>query len=567
MRLAKHSWGFKKDDGSNPEKSNSENKEPQGNPSSSAQQDEKNSNPSPPGVTPGTSVVEGEAKEKAPPLSSSPVTPHPGHPSPQVGPMITTGSQPQASPSGHAGGSGFAHGSSPTNSHGGFKTPTTPLSKASTQAALPDKDTSKDAAPEKDGMNDLKVKIHKRLLEEIDLTKLTDNDANELRLQIKQAVNQLLLEENALLTSSERDRLVDDILNETMGLGPLEPLLRDRSITEIMINGPYMVFVERKGKLTETNVKFKDNAHLLQIIDRIVSAVGRRVDETQPLCDARLKDGSRFNCVIPPLALDGALVTIRKFSKDPYKIQDLINFGSLNEQAAMLLKGFVEARLNIVISGGTGSGKTTLLNVLSSFIPDDERIVTIEDTAELQLQQRHVARMETRPANIEGRGEINQRDLVKNALRMRPERIVLGECRGGETLDMLQAMNTGHDGSLTTLHANNPRDAIRRMETMVMMAGYDLPQKAIREQISSAVHVVIQASRLSDGSRRVMNITELVGMEGDVILIQDIFSFVQYGLDENKKVIGEFKYTGVRPKFMDVLVAEGVDIDFSMFDS
>ncbi|MBY0404343.1 MAG: CpaF family protein [Cyanobacteria bacterium] len=416
-------------------------------------------------------------------------------------------------------------------------------------------------------MNDLKVKIHKRLLEEIDLTKLTDNDANELRLQIKQAVNQLLLEENALLTSSERDRLVDDILNETMGLGPLEPLLRDRSITEIMINGPYMVFVERKGKLTETNVKFKDNAHLLQIIDRIVSAVGRRVDETQPLCDARLKDGSRFNCVIPPLALDGALVTIRKFSKDPYKIQDLINFGSLNEQAAILLKGFVEARLNIVISGGTGSGKTTLLNVLSSFIPDDERIVTIEDTAELQLQQRHVARMETRPANIEGRGEINQRDLVKNALRMRPERIVLGECRGGETLDMLQAMNTGHDGSLTTLHANNPRDAIRRMETMVMMAGYDLPQKAIREQISSAVHVVIQASRLSDGSRRVMNITELVGMEGDVILIQDIFSFVQYGLDENKKVIGEFKYTGVRPKFMDVLVAEGVDIDFSMFDS
>jgi pilus assembly protein CpaF len=289
------------------------------------------------------------------------------------------------------------------------------------------------------------------------------------------------------------------------------------------------------------------------------------VDETQPLCDARLKDGSRFNCVIPPLALDGPLVTIRKFSKDPFKIEDLVRFGSLTDQSAMLLKGFVEAHLNMVISGGTGSGKTTLLNVLSSFIPDGERIVTIEDTAELQLQQRHVARMETRPANIEGRGEITQRDLVKNALRMRPERIVLGECRGGEALDMLQAMNTGHDGSLTTLHANTPRDAIRRMETMVMMAGYDLPQKAIREQIASAVHVIIQASRLNDGSRRVMNITEVVGMEGDVILLQDVFTFVQYGVDENKKIIGEFKYTGVRPKFMDQLIAEGVDIDYDMF--
>jgi pilus assembly protein CpaF len=328
-----------------------------------------------------------------------------------------------------------------------------------------------------------------------------------------------------------------------------------------------MVFVERKGKLQETNVKFKDNAHLLQVIDRIVSAVGRRVDETQPLCDARLKDGSRFNCVIPPLALDGPLVSIRKFSKDPLKIDDLVRFGALTHEAATLLQGFVEARLNIVISGGTGSGKTTLLNALSSFIPDDERIVTIEDAAELQLQQRHVARMETRPANIEGKGEITQRELVKNSLRMRPERIVLGECRGGEALDMLQAMNTGHDGSLTTLHANTPRDAVRRMETMVMMAGYDLPQRAIREQIASAVHIIIQANRLSDGSRKVLNITEIVGMEGDVVLLQDIFVFHQYGVDENKKVVGEFKYTGVRPKFLDTLVAHGVDLDLTMFQT
>ncbi len=413
---------------------------------------------------------------------------------------------------------------------------------------------------------DLKTRIHTRLIEEIDLSRLAEGNDEQLRWQLKEAISQLLADEDALLTTSERDRLMQEILNETMGLGPLEPLLSDDTITEIMICGPKLTFIERKGKLVESDVQFKDNAHLIQIIDRIVSAVGRRVDETQPLCDARLKDGSRFNCVIPPLALDGPLVTIRKFSKDPFKIEDLIGFGSLTEQAAELLRGFVEGRLNIVISGGTGSGKTTLLNVLSSFIPDGERIVTIEDTAELQLQQRHVARMETRPANIEGKGEINQRDLVKNSLRMRPERIVLGECRGGEALDMLQAMNTGHDGSLTTLHANNPRDAIRRMETMVMMAGYDLPQKAIREQIASAVNVIVQASRLSDGSRKVMYISEVVGMEGDVILLQDIFKFHQYGMDEDRKIMGEFKYMGVRPKFLDTLIAEGVEIDMSMFE-
>lgn len=422
----------------------------------------------------------------------------------------------------------------------------------------------KETTPE-DPYFELKSNIHRRLIEEIDLNQLKEKGSTNLREQIKDAISHLLMEESNLLTLNERDRLIEDIVNEAMGLGPLEQLLRDQSISEIMILGPHLVYVERNGKLTESKVRFKDDGHLLQIIDRIVSAVGRRVDETQPLCDARLKDGSRFNCVIPPLALDGPLVTIRKFSKDPLTVQDLINFGSLTTESAELLRGFVKGRLNIVISGGTGSGKTTLLNVLSSFIPDDERIVTIEDTAELQLQQRHVARMETRPPNLEGRGEITMRDLVKNSLRMRPERIVVGECRSGETLDMLQAMNTGHDGSLTTLHANTPRDAIRRMETMVMMAGYDLPQKAIREQISSAVHVIIQASRLSDGSRRVMNITEVVGMEGDVVLLQDIFHFVQQGVDENNKIIGSFRPTGIRPKFLDILKSEGIDIDESIF--
>ena len=427
------------------------------------------------------------------------------------------------------------------------------------------KKPGKETAAAEDPYFEMKANVHRRLIEEIDFNQLTEKNGPGLRDQIRDAIHHLLMQEGALLTASERERTVEDILNEAMGLGPLEQLLRDHSITEIMILGPHMVYVERNGKLTESKVRFKDDAHLLQIVDRIVSAVGRRVDETQPLCDARLKDGSRFNCVIPPLALDGPLVTIRKFSKDPFTVDDLIGFGTLTPAAAELLRGFVEARLNIVISGGTGSGKTTLLNVLSSFIPHDERIVTIEDTAELQLQQTHVARMETRPANLEGKGEITMRDLVKNALRMRPERIVVGECRSGETLDMLQAMNTGHDGSLTTLHANAPRDAIRRMETMVMMAGYDLPQKAIREQIASAVHVIIQASRLSDGSRRVMNITEVVGMEGDVVLLQDIFQFVQYGVDENRKIVGEFRPTGIRPKFLEVLKAEGVQVDESLF--
>ncbi len=424
------------------------------------------------------------------------------------------------------------------------------------------------AKNEKENESDqLRVKIHRRLIEEMDTSQLSDINPTELRKQVRQAVNELLLEENTLLTQVERERLVDEILDETMGLGPLEPLLRDKSTSEIMVNGCKQVYVERKGKLVLTDVEFKDDRHLLQIIDRIVSRIGRRVDESSPLCDARLQDGSRVNVIIPPLAIDGPSLTIRKFSADPYKVQDLINFGSLSEMAAEVLKACVYGRLNIIISGGTGSGKTTLLNVVSSFIPHDERIVTIEDAAELQLQQEHVVRLETRPPNIEGQGQVTMRDLVKNSLRMRPERIVVGEVRAGEALDMLQAMNTGHDGSLTTLHANTPRDAIRRLETLVMMAGFDLPQRAIREQIASAVDVIVQASRLSDGSRKVMSITEIVGMEGDVVLLQDIFMFKQEGVDENGKILGEFKYTGVRPKFLERVIAAGAKLDLSLFET
>ncbi|MDH4379491.1 MAG: CpaF family protein [Vampirovibrionales bacterium] len=418
-----------------------------------------------------------------------------------------------------------------------------------------------------DKWDGLKHRLHQRLMEAVDIPRLMALNPTETHEQIRIALGQLIEGTDALLSYKEKQQLIDGLMDDILGLGPLEVLLKDTTVNDILINGPYNVFVERKGKLVRSHVRFKDDKHLLQVIDRIVAAVGRRVDESQPLCDARLKDGSRFNCIIPPLALDGALVSIRKFSKDPLKVEDLIQYGTLNKQAAELLKGFVEARLNIIISGSTGSGKTTMLNVLSSFIPDDERIVTIEDAAELQLQKDHVARMETRPANIEGRGEITMRDLFKNALRMRPERIVVGECRSGEALDMLQAMNTGHDGSLTTLHANNPRDALRRLETMVLMAGYDLPARAIREQVASAVHVILQVSRLSDGSRKVMNITEVVGMEGDVILLQDIYKFVQTGVDENKKVLGRFEPTGIRPKFLEHLEAAGIAIDPSIFSS
>lgn len=416
-----------------------------------------------------------------------------------------------------------------------------------------------------EAFDEVKLAIHQRLMDELDMARLMSMPAEDTQHQVRLALGQLLDQADVLITQRDKDRLIDDLYNEIMGLGPLETLLADKAVSDILINGAKQVFVERSGKLALSPVTFKDEKHLLQIVDRIVAAVGRRVDESQPLCDARLEDGSRFNCVIPPLALDGTLVSIRKFPADRLQIDDLVRYGTLTGPAAELLRGFVEARLNIIISGSTGSGKTTMLNILSGFIPDDERIVTIEDAAELQLRKSHVARMETRPANIEGKGEITMRDLFRNALRMRPERVVVGECRSGEALDMLQAMNTGHDGSLTTLHANTPRDALRRLETMVMMAGFDLPSRAIREQVASAVHIVLQVCRLSDGSRKVMNITEIVGMEQDIILMQDIFTFEQTGLDENRKVVGEFKATGVRPKFLDQMLAAGIAVDESMF--
>lgn len=438
---------------------------------------------------------------------------------------------------------------------------------SSSQSALrADLKAEKARNEKEEEVEQLRLNIHRRLIEELDISNLDQLTPDELKKQIRQVVGELLVEEKGLISTTEKERLIDDILNETMGYGPIEPLLRDDSISEVMVNGPKQVIIERKGKLVLTDVKFKDDKHLLMIIDRIVSKVGRRVDETTPLCDARLPDGSRVNAIIPPLAIDGCSLTIRKFRKDPLKIEDLVKFGSLTPMAAEFLKACVWGHMNVIISGGTGSGKTTLLNVTSGFIPNDERIVTIEDAAELQLQQEHVVRLETRPPNVEGKGAISMRDLLKNSLRMRPDRIVIGEVRSGEALDMLQAMNTGHDGSLATLHANTPRDALRRLETLVLMAGYDLPQRAIREQVASAIHLIIQTNRLKDGSRKITHITEVTGMEGEMILLQDIFHFVQKGVDENHKIVGNFEYSGVRPKCLDKLLASGADLDPKIFE-
>ena len=411
----------------------------------------------------------------------------------------------------------------------------------------------------------IKRRMHQRLVDKIDLSRVGDLKGESFRREIRLVVEHLCDSENTFLNRSERDKIVDEVLDETLGLGPLEFLLKDPSISDILINGPKNIFVERRGQLEKTDVEFRDNAHLMQIIDRIVSKVGRRVDETCPMVDARLEDGSRVNAIIPPLALDGACVSIRRFGSNPVKLEGLLNFKAFTPEMVMLLEGCIKARLNIVISGGTGSGKTTLLNTLSSFIQNDQRVVTIEDAAELQLQQEHVVRLETRPANIEGTGAITATDLVRNALRMRPERIIIGECRGGETLDMLQAMNTGHDGSMTTVHSNSPRDAIARLETLVMMAGYDLPIKAIRQQVAGAVDVIIQANRLQGGPRRVMNITEVQGMEQDTVVLQDIYRFVQEGVDENGKAHGYFEATGVRPSFMPRLESAGIRLPASAF--
>ena len=411
----------------------------------------------------------------------------------------------------------------------------------------------------------LKQKIHQKLIGKLDLARVGDMAGDVLRREIRVVVEHLCDGENNLMNRLERDRLVEEVLDETFGLGPLELLLKDPSISDILINGPKHIYVERNGKMERTNVEFRDNAHLLQIIDRIVSKVGRRVDETCPMVDARLEDGSRVNAIIPPLALDGAAMSIRRFGTNPLKLEDLLNFKAFTPEMVMLLEGAMKARLNIIISGGTGSGKTTLLNTLSSFIPNTDRIITIEDAAELQLQQEHVVRLETRPANIEGKGAVNATDLVRNCLRMRPERIIIGECRGPEALDMLQAMNTGHEGSLTTTHANAPRDCIARLETMIMMSGFELPIKAMRTQIASAVNLIVQSNRLQGGLRKVTHITEIVGMENDTIVMQDIFKYVQDGVDENGRAVGRFICTGVRPKCMDRLEQKGIKLPASIF--
>ena len=416
-----------------------------------------------------------------------------------------------------------------------------------------------------DHYNELKSRVHYRLLDLLDLARLASADDSQLFQDIKRGIDIILGEENIALSLAEKERLAKDIRDELLGYGPLEPLLHDGTVSDILVNGYSSVYVERKGKLQKVPVRFKDNAHLLKIIEKIASGVGRRVDESCPMVDARLPDGSRVNAIINPLALDGPALSIRKFSKDPYKVHHLIEFGTITQEIAQVMEAMVKGRLNILISGGTGSGKTTFLNVLSAYIPNDERIITIEDAAELQLQQDHVVRLETRPPNIEGAGEITQRDLVRNALRMRPERIILGEVRQAEALDMLQAMNTGHDGSLATIHANTPRDALVRLETMVSMAGLSIPDKALRHQVASAIHAVLQVARLKDGSRKMLYLNEIVGMEGDVIVMQEIFNYEMQGLTEEGKVKGRFRASGIRPKFMTQLEALGIELPGKVF--
>jgi pilus assembly protein CpaF len=412
---------------------------------------------------------------------------------------------------------------------------------------------------------ELKSSIHRKLIDRLDLSSVAEISPEQLSGIIKTVVEGLIAAEGIPLTRVERERLVVEIQHETLGLGPLEPLLQDPGISDIMVNGPGRVYIEKHGKIQRTEVTFKDDDHLMTIIERIVSKVGRRVDESTPLVDARLQDGSRVNVIIPPLALDGPVLSIRRFGIDPLRMENLVANRSLTEEMAKVFDAMVRARLNILVSGGTGAGKTTLLNILSSSVPNDERIVTIEDSAELILQQEHVVRLETRPANIEGRGTVTQRDLVKNALRMRPDRIILGEVRGGEALDMLQAMNTGHDGSISTIHANSPRDALSRLETMVLMAGFELPAKAIREQVSSALNVVLQVARLSDGTRKIVKVAEVTGMEGEVVVMQDIFVFEKQGLDPEGKVLGQFRATGVRPKFLETIHTAGIHLGSEIF--
>jgi pilus assembly protein CpaF len=413
---------------------------------------------------------------------------------------------------------------------------------------------------------EMKSRLHRALINRMDLTKLGTLTPEQVHAEVSRLAETVLAQEALPLSSAERDRLVNDVQHELFGLGPLEPLLADPTISDILVNSFSRIYVERRGKLEVTNVAFKDNEHLMRVIERIVSSVGRRIDESSPMVDARLKDGSRVNAIIPPLSIDGPVLSIRRFGAEPLRMNMLIENKALTRDIADMLQMCVSARLNVLISGGTGAGKTTLLNALSAYIPEDERIVTIEDSAELQLQQPHVVRLETRPPNIEGKGEVTQRDLVRNALRMRPDRIVIGEVRGGEAIDMLQAMNTGHDGSLTTVHANTPRDALSRLETMIQMIGMGLSDRAMRQQMASALDLVVQVARLSDGTRRLTSIAEITGMEGDTITMQEIFLFERTGVDAQGQVIGRFRPTGIRPRFAEKLKASGMQLPRVFFE-
>ena len=413
---------------------------------------------------------------------------------------------------------------------------------------------------------EMKARLHRTLINRMDLTKLSSLTPEQVHAEVSRLAETVLAQEAAPLSAAERERLVNDVQHELFGLGPLEPLLKDPTISDILVNAHNTIYIERRGKIEPTNVRFKDDEHLMRVIERIVSSVGRRIDESSPMVDARLQDGSRVNAIIPPLAIDGPVLSIRRFGADPLRMSALIDNKALTKDIADMLQMVVSARLNVLISGGTGAGKTTLLNALSAFIPENERIVTIEDSAELQLQQPHVVRLETRPPNIEGRGEVTQRDLVRNALRMRPDRIVIGEVRGGEAIDMLQAMNTGHDGSLTTIHANTPRDALARLETMIQMTGMRLSDRAMRQQIASAINLVVQVARLSDGSRRVTSISELTGMEGETITMQEIFQYERTGVDQQGQVLGRFRPTGIRPRFAERLKACGLQLPRVFFE-
>ena len=470
---------------------------------------------------------------------------------------------------------GRAPATSATPARAAESAPTQQAARPGAVARKPQHGASQSAVPavaadkekkRKERMGEIKVELHKRLLDNLNLAALEHASEADLKLEIGSITAEAMDEIGLVLNKDERATLHQELYDEVMGLGPLEPLLKDDTVNDILVNGPQQIFVERAGKLTLTDITFKDERHLLRIIDKIVSAVGRRVDESNPYVDARLADGSRFNAMVPPVAVDGSLVSIRKFKKEKLAVDDLVRFGAFTEEMAAYLQAAVSTRLNIIVSGGTGSGKTTTLNALSSFIDNDERILTIEDTAELQLQQVHVGRMESRPPNVEGKGAVTQRDCLRNALRMRPDRIIVGETRGEEVIDMLQAMNTGHDGSMTTIHANSARDGISRLENMVAMAGIEMPLKAVRSQIAAAVNLIVQASRLQDGSRRMTSITEITGMEGEVISMQEIFRYERLGLAPDGKIIGRFTATGVRSHYADRFKQWGFDLPASIYE-